>query len=287
MARLINEATNLKVIDLYSNHKLPKRIVAKILGIGSTSVARLLTNEGQKLRSPREAMKLAHREHRAYVPTGPKSESHKANLATAQVQYLSSHEHQFKGRCHSEETKNQMRNNLEHHKHVSQSTRGKPKSDEHKKNVSAKVKKAYEEGRLINPMNPNHPKYRQAIEKIKIARHLNWQDPNYRERVLPACLKSRRPTGIERKVIGIIEKHSLPFKYTGNGSFIICGLNPDFVNINGEKVAIDVFGDHWHAIDGVNSRKAIFAEYGWKLVVIWEREINSLSEQEILHKIML
>jgi G:T-mismatch repair DNA endonuclease (very short patch repair protein) len=117
------------------------------------------------------------------------------------------------------------------------------------------------------------------------------KDPEFiRKRLKGLC---RRPTEPERKLIEIIARHNLPFKYTGDGSFIIGNLNPDFVNVDGGKVALDVFGDYWHTLKAKmecyneEGRKRIFAEYGWELVVIWEREINCLSEQEILHKIML
>ena len=37
-------------------------------------------------------------------------------------------------------------------------------------------------------------------------------------------------------IIDLINKYNLPYKYTGNGKFILGGKNPDFVNVNGEKI---------------------------------------------------
>lgn len=77
-----------------------------------------------------------------------------------------------------------------------------------------------------------------------------WNDPEWKAQQIQKYLTASfiRPTGPERKLIRIIKKYKLPYKYTGDGSFIIGGLNPDFVNINGEKIAIDVFGDYWHTL---------------------------------------
>lgn len=103
--------------------------------------------------------------------------------------------------------------------------------------------------------------------------------------------QNRRPTEPEKKLIKIIEQHNLPFKYTGDGSFILEGLNPDFIEINGRKIAIDVFGDYWHTLKAdresytEKGRKRIFQKYGWKLIVIWGSEIKTMPEETILKKI--
>lgn len=115
-----------------------------------------------------------------------------------------------------------------------------------------------------------------------------WQDQNYRERVIRASLEQRRPTKPEKKLIDIVSRHSLPFIYTGDGSFILEGLNPDFVESNGRKIAIDVFGDYWHTLKAdkesytEQGRKNIFAKYGWHLIVLWEHQIKSMDENEIV-----
>lgn len=121
------------------------------------------------------------------------------------------------------------------------------------------------------------PKIREHLSQLAKGR---LADPEYRRKVL----LSRRPTDIEQIVIDIISKYNLPYKYTGNGSFLIGRLNPDFVNINGKKIAIDVFGDRWHEPSEVPERTAIFAEYGWTLIIIWGHEVKELSESKLLSK---
>lgn len=103
--------------------------------------------------------------------------------------------------------------------------------------------------------------------------------------IVRKCLSSRRPTDIEQRAIDIIEKYSLPYKYTGNGTFQIGGKYPDFVNTNGKKIALDVFGDRWHNPSEIPERTAIFAEYGWTLIIIWGHELWSLPELEIVRRL--
>lgn len=107
----------------------------------------------------------------------------------------------------------------------------------------------------------------------------------YTPEQLRRILSSRRPTNIEQIVIDVIAKYSLPFRYTGDGSFIIGRKNPDFVNINGEKIAVDIFGDRWHELEEIPLRKAAFAEYGWELVILWGHEVESMTELEIAKRL--
>lgn len=105
-------------------------------------------------------------------------------------------------------------------------------------------------------------------------------DPEYRRKIM----SSRRPTDIEQIIIDIIKKYRLPYRYTGDGSFLIGQFNPDFVNTNSQKIALDIFGDRWHVASEIPERTASFAEYGWRLFVLWGHEVKSLSEQELIAK---
>ncbi len=92
------------------------------------------------------------------------------------------------------------------------------------------------------------------------------------------------PNNPEKKVIDIISKYHLPYKYTGDGAFWIENMNPDFVNCNGEKIALEVFGDYWHRDDN-GKRERMLKKYGWDCIIIWEHEIKELSELDIVKKI--
>lgn len=104
------------------------------------------------------------------------------------------------------------------------------------------------------------------------------------------------PNKAEQQFQSLCEKHKLPFKFTGNHSFWIGNINPDFIEVNGHKIAVDIFGDYWHtplflgqAIKpyGTESgRKTIAKEYGWSLVIIWQSEFTLPdAEQRILEKL--
>jgi G:T-mismatch repair DNA endonuclease (very short patch repair protein) len=121
----------------------------------------------------------------------------------------------------------------------------------------------------------------------------NWANPEFRDRQMLAVMAGlqRKPTRPEQQLIDIIGKYELPYKYTGDGSFIIGGVAPDFVNTNGAKMAIEVFGDYWHtkrakyAVQTEKGRKARLAEYGWGLIVLWENELKHLTDQQIVERL--
>lgn len=137
-------------------------------------------------------------------------------------------------------------------------------------------------------------------QRDKIAEDMKriWSDPDHKAKRVRAVLKGvfKRPTKPEQRVIDIIDKNNLPYKYTGEGSIIIAGLNPDFINCNGAKKLIEIFGVTFH--DANTSfrkqiplsqqepyRKAIFASFGFDCLVLWDNEIDKLSDQEIADRI--
>ena len=65
------------------------------------------------------------------------------------------------------------------------------------------------------------------------------------------------------------------WKYVGNGDLIIAGKCPDFVNTNGKKALIELFGDYWHKDDNPEDRIKIFEPYGYKTLVVWENELKN------------
>lgn len=67
------------------------------------------------------------------------------------------------------------------------------------------------------------------------------------------------------------------WKFVGDGQVVISGKNPDFININGQKKIIELFGDYWHRGQNPDDRAAIFAPYGYRTLVIWERELKNMD----------
>ena len=93
---------------------------------------------------------------------------------------------------------------------------------------------------------------------------------------------SNRPTSLERQMIQLIEKHNLPYKYTGDGSFLIGWKNPDFININGEKKLIEVGNVYHHPNGYEKKRRAHFAKYGWESYIFIG---DKLDEEKIIKEL--
>lgn len=124
------------------------------------------------------------------------------------------------------------------------------------------------------------------------------KDPEIKEKMVKATRLAlfKRPNKPEQRVIDIITKYKLPYSYTGGGSVILLGLNPDFVNCNGAKKIIEVFGIAYHNPDKTflpqvpliqqePYRKALYASLGFDCLVLWDDEMAKLSDEEIAERI--
>ncbi len=142
-----------------------------------------------------------------------------------------------------------------------------------------------------SPMKGKH-----FSEEAKAGMRLSFHKPRRIALIKEARMRQILPknrTKPELKLLDIIERYGFPFKYTGDGSFWIGGYNPDFVNCNGQKEVIEVFGDYWHSPsrEGIKpdfteaGRRQAFAEFGFSMLVIWEHELKTLPEQVIVSKV--
>ncbi len=197
-------------------------------------------------------------------------------LTDERVRKSSEKSSRMTGHKHSDEARAKMSNSQKGNNTWS---RGRPLSAEHKERIGEAVKKRWE-----------NPEYRaKQIRQLKE----RWADKDYASRVRALIVKGNhsKPTRPEKQLIDIIERHHLPFRYTGDGSFIICGYSPDFVNCNGEKTVIEVFGDYWHGKGARNwketepGRIMTFNSFGYRCIVIWENELNSQTDEVIIRRI--
>lgn len=101
-------------------------------------------------------------------------------------------------------------------------------------------------------------------------------------------LSRRQITPLELTFQQIIDENKLPYKYSGNGTFIIDGLNPDFININGEKIAVEVFSRYYKekdfgSIEKYKSKRSErLAAFGWKVYYFEQPQIT----QEIVLSVL-
>lgn len=80
----------------------------------------------------------------------------------------------------------------------------------------------------------------------------------------------------------ICKKNNLPFKYIGDGSFWIGGINPDFIHLT-KKIVVEVFGWHHDELQRhckvrysqtYHGRKKILKKYGYKMIVFWQDDLD-------------
>ena len=153
--------------------------------------------------------------------------------------------------------------------------------------------------------NPNFGKQRSDETKRKISKSLTGRKfSKDRKRKISEVLKGRRHSKKTREKMSdarkhrkfsthhtkpelifeaICKKNNLPFRYVGDGQLWIKNINPDFVDVNGKKIAVEIFGDYWHSPllrnavsynQTYEGRKKILKKYGWKLIVFWETDLK-------------
>ena len=147
---------------------------------------------------------------------------------------------------------------------ISKTMKGKPKSKEHNIKTSEALKQYYS-----------------IVEnKERLFKQLNV-----------------RPTKPEKAVMKIL-KSILPheYKYVGDGKVVIGGLCPDFINCNGQKKVIEVFGRIFHDQSRTPfkgkikyyhtefGRAECFRKYGFETLILWDDELE--NEEIVSNKIL-
>jgi len=137
---------------------------------------------------------------------------------------------------------------------------------------------------IIGEKNRGPKHTEESKEKIRRASIKRWENPEYRKKILGKIEKS----SLEIKFEEICKKNNLPYRFVGNGDLFIERKCPDFVNCNGEKIAIEVFYrrhkeefreglDKWK-----EDRTNIFNKYGWKLHFFNETQVNEENVIKVL-----
>lgn len=190
---------------------------------------------------------------------------------------------------------------LEHRKHIGLRNKGKIVSEETRKKISIihkgkvltkEAKQKMREAKLGKP-GPWLGKKRSAetIKKMTEAALQWWSNPENKERELERmqfrAYKRTPPTKPEISLLKILFQ-ILPYvyKYVGNWKLWIGSKNPDFIDVNGRKKVIELFGDYWHGskVTGISKkehrieRQEHFAKYGYQCCVVWEHELKDLPK---------
>lgn len=158
------------------------------------------------------------------------------------------------------------------------------------KSISLGLHRLYANG-FVNPMKGKHFKMSEIqrknvslslINKPKSVMHNHnvslaitekWKNEEYAKSIIKATHPKQNKA--ERHLDNILQEYfPNEWKYVGSGDFFLNGKNPDFMNVNGKKLLIELYGERWHNKSEIDPRKEIFAEYGFDTLFIWESELE-------------
>lgn len=100
-------------------------------------------------------------------------------------------------------------------------------------------------------------------------------------------LAKQEPNNAEMTLFGIMFYLGLPYKYTGNGQFILMGHAPDFVHLKNRKI-VEFYGERWHKPIEEQERIDLFARADYQVLVIWQRELkpNPVSRKKLYKRLL-
>jgi len=120
-------------------------------------------------------------------------------------------------------------------------------------------------------------------KKLSIATTNN--NPMKNPETVRKVLRRREITSLEQKLLDLINKHSLSYKFVGNGTFMVGKKNPDFVHLS-QHTVIEIYCiyfklKHYDSIEEYETKRvAYFKKYGYKTILIRDYMMN--NEQNIL-----
>jgi G:T-mismatch repair DNA endonuclease (very short patch repair protein) len=121
-----------------------------------------------------------------------------------------------------------------------------PKSEDHKRKISKTLK--------------GHHVSEEQLKKWVVSNNLK---PNKKEQQLNFILQEITPGEFKLNVRSDV--------------MTLGGKIPDFVNINGQKKLIELYGDYWHKGQDINIRINYFKKFGWNTLVVWEKELKDIE----------
>lgn len=229
-------------------------------------------SESQKGHAVSKETKLKMSEAAKSRPSSFKGQRHteesKRKMSEAHKGHIVSEEQKIKlrksstGRRHTEESKKKM----------SLIQKGRTVSEKHRKKLS-------ESHKGNKPSEETKAKMSRAHKKL-------WADPVFHKAKQRKMSRGNniRPNKPEKELLDLLQTlYPDDWKYVGGGDLIIGGKNPDFANVNGKKLLIELFGEHWHKDNSVRKRMGVFKPYGFRTLVIWQKELQ--NQNTLVNKI--
>ncbi len=291
------------IIQVYVNQKKSLQDTADYFGVNITTIFRNMIKYGIPRRSLSDAGAIRTINHPMTEETKHiKSENTKKQMSNPEA------------RKHISDCRKRFLSNPENHPRF-----GKHLTEEQKKKQGEAIRKTFEEkgghskesrkkmsighkGQHHSPRTEFTRESSLAVKTPEYKEHHRtvmkglWENEDYRNHIVHYARKSAnmRPNKLEGRILSIIEKNNLPYKYVGDGSIIFNGYCPDFIHTGDEKKIIEVFGTYWHRdkkdlIEAQTEefKNKFYAELGYKLLILWEDEIKKMSDHDILKKITM
>lgn len=117
-----------------------------------------------------------------------------------------------------------------------------------------------------------------------------------------ARMRNAKPhkTKPERIFENICKRKDLPYYYVGDGQLWIGKrgrkqLNPDFVEVNGKKICVEIMGRYWHSpllnrnlsLESQQGyRKKHYNRYKWHPIFIWDTDLERKDAEAFVFKIL-
>jgi len=119
-------------------------------------------------------------------------------------------------------------------------------------------------------------------EKLSETRKAMCQDPEFVREMMSRL--NIKPNKAEFLLDSWLQEVSpSEWKYVGAGDFILGGKNPDWLNINGHKALIELFGEPWHPESDEPETIEHYSQFGFKTLVIWYKALK--NKDLVLEKI--
>lgn len=121
-----------------------------------------------------------------------------------------------------------------------------------------------------------YTKTEKGRKKLKRNKKEQWKDPIFAKKMFTAW--NVKPNKPEIELENFLETvYPSEYKYVGDGKVWIDGLCPDFININGKKKLIELYGDYWHrndTVEDIDKKIERFTKFGFEMLIIWEHQLQ-------------
>lgn len=149
----------------------------------------------------------------------------------------------------------------------------------------------WQQGRKLPPFTDQHR------QRMSEAQQKLFSNPIYRAKAIERSRRGlfKKPNKAEKRLDQILQQaFSGEWRYVGDGQVLLAGYCPDFINCNGKKQIIELFGRKFHDPSVTflkevqychreENRREIFKGFGYDMLVIWDDELQ--DEEAIISKV--